>query len=64
METLLACLKILTLMATIALIFGFIRPVYVLWFLHRANRLMVLRYYGLPAMIFLLSWLFLERGMS
>ncbi|WP_162341176.1 hypothetical protein [Cyclobacterium salsum] len=63
METLLASLKILTLLAAIALMLGFIRPVYVLWFLHRNNRLLVLKYYGLPALIFLLFWLFLERGM-
>ncbi|WP_162416232.1 hypothetical protein [Cyclobacterium roseum] len=63
METLLASLKILTLLAAIALMLGFIRPVYVLWFLHRNNRLLVLQYYGIPALIFLLAWIFLEKGM-
>lgn len=64
METLLASLKIMMLMAASALILGFIRPVYVLWFLHRNNRLLVLKYYGLPTLILSLVWLFLERGMT
>ncbi|WP_439482155.1 hypothetical protein [Cyclobacterium plantarum] len=57
METLIASLKILFLLASLGLILGFIRPVLVLWFMHRCNRLMVLQYYGIPALLLFLGLL-------
>lgn len=35
---------------------GMIRPVWVLWFLDRASRLVVLRLYGGMALVFFLLW--------
>ncbi|WP_073096291.1 hypothetical protein [Cyclobacterium lianum] len=57
MEILIASLKILFLLAGLGLILGFIRPVLVLWFMQRCNRLMVLQYYGVPALLLFLSLL-------
>lgn len=62
METLLVCLKIVFLLASAGLILGFIRPVLVLWFMHRCNRLMVLKYYGLPALLLYLTLLALRSN--
>jgi len=39
-------LKILLAFCLVSLIAGLVRPVYVLWFLDRMNRLKVLYYYG------------------
>lgn len=39
---------------------GLIRPVLVLWFLARFNRLMVIRTYGLASLMFFLIWTFLD----
>ena len=54
METLTAGLHILFLLASAGTILGLIKPVTVLWFLARFNRLSVVKYYGLPAVIFYL----------
>lgn len=43
----------LALGSSILLILGLIRPVLVLWFLDRFNRLKVIQVYGIAAMIFL-----------
>lgn len=40
----------------ISLILGLIKPVWVLWFLDRFNRLKVIQYYGLALVICLLLW--------
>lgn len=44
-------LQILTSLSLICLLLGFIRPVYVLWFMDRCNRLKVLQLYGTLAVI-------------
>ncbi|TXD76967.1 hypothetical protein ESW18_14260 [Algoriphagus ratkowskyi] len=50
----LLCISILSLLA------GLVRPVYVLWFLDRMNRLKVLKIYGCASLI-LLSILFIWK---
>jgi len=59
MEILMVSLKILFLLSGTALVLGFIRPVLVLWFMHRCNRSMVLQYYGIPALLLFLTLLLL-----
>ncbi|SEJ28182.1 hypothetical protein SAMN05192553_10310 [Cyclobacterium xiamenense] len=61
METLFASLTILTFLTGLAVVLGFIRPVWVLWFLHRSNRLLVLKYYGIAFLLLLFTWLLLEN---
>ncbi|MBI0401117.1 MAG: hypothetical protein GYB55_19795 [Cytophagales bacterium] len=51
METLIAAINILFFTALLGTILGLIRPVIVLWFMHRFNRMTVLKCYGLPAAI-------------
>ena len=49
----------LTLGSCVLLILGLIRPVLVLWFLDRFNRLKVIQVYGIATLIFLgLSFVF------
>ncbi|WP_375584909.1 hypothetical protein [Cyclobacterium xiamenense] len=61
MDTLFASLKILTLLTGMAVVLGFIRPIWVLWFMHRSNRLLVLKYYGISCLLLLVTWLLLEK---
>ncbi|WP_048641651.1 hypothetical protein [Cyclobacterium amurskyense] len=49
METVATGIDILFFIALLGTILGLIRPVIVLWFMHRFNRLKVLKYYGIPA---------------
>jgi len=44
-------LKLVLGFCLLSLIAGLIKPVYVLWFLDRMNRLDVLKYYGLPSIL-------------
>ena len=46
----------ITLLSFLSLILGLIRPVLVLWFLDRFNRLKVLRVYGVLLLISLSAW--------
>ena len=43
-----------------SLILGFVRPVYVLWFLDRFNRLKVLKIYGTLSLLFFVLSIVLE----
>ena len=52
MEAWVIIFRILMGLSSILLVMGFIRPVYVLWFLDRNNRLMVLKMYGSLVLIF------------
>lgn len=61
METLFVSLKTLTILTGLALVLGFVQPVWVLWFLHRSNRLLVLKYYGISCLLLLLTWLLMEN---
>lgn len=61
MDTLFASLKILTLLTGMAVVLGFIRPIWVLWFMHRSNRLLVLKCYGISCLLLLVTWLLLEK---
>ncbi|EMS34281.1 hypothetical protein C943_03500 [Mariniradius saccharolyticus AK6] len=38
------------------MLLGLIRPVWVLWFLDRSNRLMVIRIYGSIGLAFFILW--------
>ncbi|GEO24177.1 hypothetical protein CQA01_47110 [Cyclobacterium qasimii] len=49
METVATGIDILFLFTLLGTILGLIRPVIVLWFMHRFNRLTVLKFYGIPA---------------
>lgn len=51
METLITGINILSFIALLGTILGLIRPVIVLWFMHRFNRLSVIKYYGVPAIV-------------
>ncbi|WP_339924163.1 hypothetical protein [uncultured Cyclobacterium sp.] len=51
METVATGIDILFLVTLLGTILGLIRPVIVLWFMHRFNRLTVLKYYGIPAIL-------------
>ncbi|MDO6440228.1 hypothetical protein Q4534_22560 [Cyclobacterium sp. 1_MG-2023] len=51
METLITGINILFFLALLGTILGLIRPVIVLWFMHRFNRLSVIKYYGVPTAI-------------
>ena len=56
MEEILMLLQFLGWFCVLGFIAGMIRPVYVLWFMARCNRLLVLKYYGLPAVICWLAY--------
>ncbi len=45
-QAILLLIQIMLWLSILALLFGLIRPVYVLWFLDRFNRLRVIRIYG------------------
>lgn len=57
-------LKIGVLFTVVSLILGLIRPVYVLWFLDRFNRLKVIRIYGTIFLLLLVSLLLLQKILS
>jgi len=61
METVATGINILFLFAILGTILGLIRPVIVLWFMHRFNRLTVLKYYGIPAALMYLLKLVLAQ---
>jgi hypothetical protein len=61
METIATGIDILFLLAILGTILGLIKPVIVLWFLARFNRLSVLKYYGLPAVVLYLIKLILKH---
>jgi hypothetical protein len=44
------------LLSAALLLLGLIRPVWVLWFLDRSNRLMVIRIYGGLGLVFFILW--------
>ena len=43
-----------------SLLLGLLRPVYVLWFLDRFNRLKVIKVYGLAAFVLICVWILLN----
>jgi len=49
--SILTFLKILLVINLISLLAGLIKPVYVLWFLDRMNRLKVIKFYGLGSLL-------------
>ena len=51
-EAFILFIRILFFLSLLSLILGFIRPVYVLWFLDRFNRLKVLKVYGTLSLLF------------
>ena len=51
-EAIILLIRIFFLLSLLFLCVGFIRPVYVLWFLDQSNRLKVLQLYGTLAGIF------------
>jgi hypothetical protein len=51
---------ILFLLALVSLILGLVKPVLVLWFLDRFNRLKVLKIYGAATVIFFTIWFFMK----
>ncbi|HAH38633.1 MAG TPA: hypothetical protein DEQ87_03965 [Algoriphagus sp.] len=61
LEAILFLIIMLWALALLGLILGLIRPVIVLWFLDRFNRLKVLKIYGIPFLILSLL-LFLFRA--
>jgi hypothetical protein len=59
-EAIISLFKIFFYLSLIALVMGFIRPVYVLWFLDRCNRLKVLKLYGVPSVVFFVIFMLLD----
>jgi hypothetical protein len=53
-QALLIILQILLVFSLVSLVAGFVRPVYVLWFLDRSNRLKVLSIYGVASVLLFL----------
>lgn len=53
-ESILILLKIAIAISLLNLVIGMIKPVYVLWFLDRSNRLKVLKIFGWTSMVLLL----------
>ena len=61
----LTLLKIVLGFCLFSLVLGLIRPVYVLWFMDRMNRLKVIKYYGIASLLVvtllaLLNWVFVK----
>ncbi|MDN3668723.1 hypothetical protein QWY93_05210 [Echinicola jeungdonensis] len=54
-------MKILCYSALICILVGFIRPVFVLWFMDRSNRLKVLQVYGSLSIVFFALYLFISQ---
>jgi hypothetical protein len=54
----------LSLLSAALLVLGMIRPVWVLWFLDRSNRLLVIRIYGGMGMGFFILWKFFSLMLS
>lgn len=46
----------LAFLSLISLVLGLVRPVLVLWFLDRFNRLKVIQVYGLLFLVFVILW--------
>lgn len=59
-EALPILLRIFFWWAVTSLILGFVRPVYVLWFLDRFNRLKVLKVYGTLSLLFFVLGIVLD----
>ncbi|WP_373494453.1 hypothetical protein [Aquiflexum sp.] len=59
-ETFLLFIQILLTLSFVGLILGLIRPVLVLWFLDRFNRLKVIKVYGLLTVVSLMLLLILS----
>lgn len=55
-EAIILLIRILFFLCLLFLLIGFIRPVYVLWFLDKSNRLKVLQLYGTLAGIFFILY--------
>ena len=51
-EAIILLIRIFFILSFLSLVLGFIRPVYVLWFLDRCNRLKVLKLYGTLSLLF------------
>jgi len=60
-EAIILFIRILFFLSLLSLIMGFIRPVYVLWFMDRCNRLMVLKLYGTLSLVFFVLYTTLEQ---
>jgi len=64
----LAAIKIfllgLVLFSFVSLIIGLIRPVFVLWFLDRFNRLKVIKIYGVSFLISLILWFVVDNVLN
>lgn len=54
-------LRGLVLFSLVSLLLGLIRPVLVLWFLDRFNRLKVIQIYGASLIISLILWLVVDK---
>lgn len=59
-EALIVLVRIIFFLSLLSLVLGFIRPVYVLWFLDRCNRLKVLQLYGTLSLLFLVLYILLD----
>ena len=55
-EALIILLRTFFFISVVSLILGFVRPVYVLWFLDRFNRLAVLKIFGTLSLLFLVLY--------
>lgn len=56
-------MRIFFILSVTSLLLGFIRPVYVLWFMDRFNRLRVLKIYGTLSLLFYVLYLTLIHGL-
>lgn len=59
-DALIILIRILFFLSLAFLLLGFVRPVYVLWFMDRCNRLKVLKLYGTLALVFFILHLILD----
>lgn len=60
-EPIIILIQIFFLLSLASLVFGFVRPVYVLWFMDRFNRLKVLKVYGTLSFLFFVLYVTLGR---
>jgi len=60
LNALLSFIQILVFLSFFCLIVGLIRPVLVLWFLDRFNRLLVIKIYGSCTLGLLVLWVVME----
>lgn len=56
LHALVALFQGMFLLSAALMLLGLIRPVWVLWFLDRCNRLMVIRIYGSIGLAFFILW--------